>query len=55
MRENVAINIHSAFTLGAMHAILFPHLTQVLVELKESVTNIAKGVEVSPYKELLNY
>lgn len=50
--NNIAINIHSAFTLGVMCAILLPHPTVVLVELKkERVAKIAKGVELSPYQE----
>lgn len=52
MHENVAVSIHSAFTVGVMCAILLPHLTKALVELKkkERVTKIAKDMEVSPYK-----
>lgn len=56
MHENVAVNIHSAFTVGVMCAILLPHLTKALVELKkkERVTKIAKDMEVSPCKKWLS-
>lgn len=35
MHENVAVHIHSAFTVGVMCAILLPHLTKALVERKK--------------------